>query len=104
MSKKTKALTCCLLGLGIFASAASFAVVILSKAHDTSIDYFYNSYPIFVSQMSEPFIGMIAASFATYRPLFRILGSLIGSSHITRESDNMQRPDVSMIKVGFREV
>jgi len=103
MSTKAKVLTCCLLGLGIFASGASFAVVILSKAHDTSIDYFYNSYPIFVSQMSEPFIGMIAASLATYRPLLRSVGTLIGSSHSARESHNIQRPDVSLIKVGFRK-
>jgi hypothetical protein len=75
MDKKTKFLTCCLLGMGIFASGAGIAAIVVTPTANDSDDYAYSSYPIYVTQIVEPFVGTLAISFATYRPLFKSLGS-----------------------------
>ena len=71
--KRAKRVTYGLLGMGVLASGASIAAIVLNPMAANNADYTFNAYNIFVAQKSEPFIGILAASFATYRPLFRWL-------------------------------
>ena len=60
-----------LLGMGTLASGASIAAIILNPTASDTGDYTFSAYKIFIAQITEPFIGILAASFATYRPLFQ---------------------------------
>ncbi|RDW74238.1 hypothetical protein BP5796_07680 [Coleophoma crateriformis] len=83
MNKRLKFLTCCLLGIGIFASGAGIAALILTPTADDQGDYTYTAYGMFLAQVTEPFIALLAASFGTYYPLFKAfcLPASEGSHH-----------------------
>ncbi|RDW61680.1 hypothetical protein BP5796_11572 [Coleophoma crateriformis] len=83
MDTKLKILTWCLLGMGIFASGAGIATIIFAPTYTDVDDFTHTAYGLFVAQTTEPFIGMLAASFSTYYPLFKSLRTtLIGDPGI----------------------
>ncbi|RDW77837.1 hypothetical protein BP6252_05890 [Coleophoma cylindrospora] len=73
MDTKVKILTWCLLGMGIFASGAGIATIIFAPTYMDVDDFTHTAYGLFVAQTTEPFIGILAASFSTYYPLFKSL-------------------------------
>lgn len=73
MDMKTRFLTCCLLGMGIFASGAAITVIVKASTFADAGDYTSSALSITTAIFAEPFIGIIAASFATLRPLFKRL-------------------------------
>lgn len=69
--QRAKMVTYGLLGMGILASGASIACIVLNPVATNSGDYTYTAYKIYMAQLTEPWLGILAAWFATYRPLFR---------------------------------
>lgn len=97
-----------LLGMGIFASAAAVAMIVINPSAADTGNYTYTAYGVFLAQGLEPFIGLLAASFSTYRPLFRSLGEVISrkragwsSAESTPESsrvaDNIGKSNLSEV-------
>lgn len=63
--------------MGIFASGVAIAMIVVNPTAADTGDYTYTAYAVFVCQGLEPFVGMLAASFSTYRPLFRSIGEVV---------------------------
>lgn len=87
-----------LLGMGIFASAAGIGAVVINPTAADTGDYTYTAFGLFVTQGLEPFIGLLAASFATYRPLFRSLGESIAKRR-SGVSSYASSQDSSLVRV-----
>jgi len=88
LDKRLKFITCSLLSLGIIASGASIAAIVLTTSYNDGSDYYYTSVPIFLAQVAEPFLGITASSFATYRPLLRSLSTTLHESISERKGPN----------------
>ena len=82
--------------MGISASGAAIAMLAVNPSAADTGDYTYTAYPVFVCQGLEPFIGLLAASFSAYRPLFRAMGE-INSRKINGGSSSKSPPNSSKI-------
>jgi hypothetical protein len=73
MNIRVKVITLCLTSIGIVASISSILCIVFTPQVVNTEDYVYTSYHFFAIQPIEPFVGILATSYATFRPLFRRL-------------------------------
>ncbi|KAI3532113.1 integral membrane protein [Colletotrichum abscissum] len=81
---RTKAVVATLLGMGIAAGVALIIRIPYVRRFDVSADFLYESIDIAIWSVMEPALGIIAASVASLRPLFKSWRS--GLSRRTKES------------------
>lgn len=93
MNRRQKASLICILGLGVFATAAALVKVTYQKNYGRSGDWLWDSRNLTIWTVAECNVGIVAGNLPCLKPIFRtILGSTYGRGSRKTPSNYYSRP------------
>lgn len=93
MNRRQKASLICILGLGIFATAAAVVKVTYQKDYGKTGDWLWDSRNLTIWTVAECNVGIVAGNLPCLKPIFRtVLGSTYGRGSRKTPSNYLSRP------------